>query len=69
MISVDHQFLQGYTEGLTHTYLGENVPSSHIQLCSFGNSLKPQGMLHRFENLGDKSGSTIVERFTSICYS
>ena len=38
----------------------ENVHSSHIQLCSFGDPLKLHGMVYRFETFREDKGLSIV---------
>ena len=39
----------------------ENMHSSHIRFCSFGDSYKPQGMVYRYETLRDDKGIVVLQ--------
>ena len=39
----------------------ENMHSSHIQFCSFGDSKKPQGMVFRYETFRNDKGIVVLQ--------
>ena len=42
-------------------WIWENVNSSHIRFCSFGDPQKPQGMVYRFDTFRNDEGIVVLQ--------